>query len=229
MNRTIIEQVMSLLATAYGKPKQRPRMDPLSELVQTILSQNTSDANSRPAFRNLLATFGNLDAVAAASTDDIASVIKSGGMNRIKARYIKDTLGKIKRQRGKLDLSFLNQLPTTEARKWLTSLPGVGMKTANCVLLFSLRKPALPVDTHVLRVAKRLGMVDSRASAEKATVQLEGVVPPAEIYEFHMLLITHGRRTCKAQRPLCAKCVLAAICPSYEVFVGRRYGEEIKS
>ena len=109
---------------------------------------------------------------------------------------------------------------------WLKQLPGVGTKTANCVLLFSLGRPALPVDTHVFRVSKRLGLVDSRASVEQTHRLLESLVPSEDVYQFHLLLIEHGRRVCKAQRPRCHQCVLWEICPSYEIFMGKQNGRE---
>ena len=111
-------------------------------------------------------------------------------------------------------------MPLDEARGWLRGLPGVGAKTANCVLLFAFCRPALPVDTHIFRVAKRLGFVDAKASVEKAHTLLEALVPPEQVYPFHVLMIEHGRRICKAQRPRCTECVLGSFCPSYEGFVG---------
>jgi endonuclease-3 len=106
-----------------------------------------------------------------------------------------------------------------EARDWLRQLPGVGMKTASVVLLFSLRMPALPVDTHVFRVSKRLGLIEFRVTVEKAHRLLEDMVPVRDIYRFHILLIDHGRKTCKAQRPHCRECVLGGLCPSYDKFM----------
>jgi len=132
----------------------------------------------------------------------------------VKAKRIKLILQDIEEQRGNLDLSFLRELPLSEAKSWLRQLPGVGPKTAGCVLLFSLGMPALPVDTHVFRVARRLGLIDSKATPEKAHDVLEALIPAEEIYAFHLYLIEHGRRICKARRPRCHLCVLQQVCPS---------------
>ncbi|MDY6892260.1 MAG: endonuclease III, partial [Chloroflexota bacterium] len=156
-SQSSIDKIIEVLAKEYGTVDWSQHSDPLSELIMTILSQNTSDHNSRRAFAQLLARFGDWQKVAEASVEDIAQAIKLGGLAQVKAPRIKDILQQIVTQRGSLDLMFLQELPLTEAKAWLQSLPGVGPKTASCVLLFSLGKPVLPVDTHVQRVAKRLG------------------------------------------------------------------------
>jgi endonuclease-3 len=212
-----VEQVLKLLSAEYGKRKWRRRQSPIGVLVQTILSQNTSDRNSGRAFERLVASFASWEDMADASVGDISHSIKAGGLEEVKARYIKQALEEIRWRRGGFELDFLRKLPVDEARDWLRQLPGVGMKTASCVLIFSLGMPALPVDTHVLRVAKRLGLIDSKVSAEKAHKLLEGLVPPQDVYQFHVLLIEHGRKTCKAQRPRCKECVLREVCPSREM------------
>ena len=187
-------------------------------LIETILSQNTSDTNSGRAFDSLRSAFPTWEAVSKAPVEHIADSIRVGGLHQIKAKRIKQVLGEIRQKRGRLELDFLDKLPLDEARDWLRQLPGVGDKTANCVLLFAFCKPALPVDTHIFRVSKRLGLIDSRSSVEKAHKILESIVPPGKVYQFHVLMIEHGRRVCKAQRPLCAECVLGDICPSYGMF-----------
>ena len=212
-----VNQIIRLLTSEYGERKWRPRQSPMEVLVQTILSQNTSDRNSGRAFERLVASFDTWQDVADASIGEISNSIKAGGLGEVKARYIKQALGEIQRRLDGFELDFLRELSVDEARDWLRQLPGVGMKTASCVLIFSLGMPALPVDTHVLRVAKRLGLVDSRVSAEKAHKLLEGLVPSQDVYQFHVLLIEHGRKICKAQRPRCKDCVLRELCPSKEV------------
>jgi endonuclease-3 len=212
-----VEQILKLLSAEYGERKWRRQQSPIEVLVQTILSQNTSDRNSGRAFERLVVSFASWEDMANASIGDISRSIKAGGLGEVKARYIKQALEEIRRRRGGFELDFLGKLPVDEARDWLRQLPGVGMKTASCVLIFSLGMPALPVDTHVLRVAKRLRLVGSKVSAEKAHKLLEGLVPPRDVYQFHVLLIEHGRRTCKAQRPRCKECVLQELCPSREV------------
>ena len=213
-----IRQILDLLKEEYGVPEWQPRYDPISVLVQTILSQNTSDTNSRGAFVSLLSSFGSWENVADADIDTIEHAIRHGGLGRVKAVRIEKALKEIERKRGRLELDFLSQLNLSEARDWLEQLPGVGVKTASCVLLFSLGMPALPVDTHILRVVKRLGLISSKTSLKQAHQSLGELVPQQDIYQFHVLMIEHGRRLCRAQRPLCHGCVLKEICPSYAIF-----------
>ena len=217
MGNISVGQVLKFLSVEYGKRQWRPRQSPISVLVQSILSQNTSDRNSGRAFEQLLTSFNGWEDIAGASLDKIADSIKAGGLGEVKARYIKQALEEVRRRRGGLELEFLREMAVDEAREWLKQLPGVGMKTASCVLLFSLGMPALPVDTHVFRVARRLGLVDPRVSVEQAHKLLEGIVPSEDVYQFHVLLIEHGRRICKAQRPRCSECMLRGLCPSRKV------------
>jgi len=186
------------------------------------LSQNTSDTNSHRAFKSLLATFHGWDEVAGAAVSQIARPIRAGGLGEVKASYIKQALQEIKKRRGGFNLEFLSDLPVDEAREWLTALPGVGMKTASCVLLFSFGMPAFPVDTHVYRVAGRLGLVDAKAPVEQVHRLLESEVQPGDVYPFHVLLIEHGRKTCTARRPRCRECVLKGLCPSCQEAVEGR-------
>ena len=157
--------------------------------------------------------------MADASMEQIAGAIRSGGLADVKAKYIKNALTALEKQPTGFDLQFLNKMDVDPARRWLLNLPGVGMKTASCVLLFSLGMPAFPVDTHVFRVAGRLGLIGSKLSVDDAHLAMEKLVVAKNIYRCHVLLIEHGRRTCKAQHPLCSKCVLADVCPSYKLFV----------
>ncbi len=210
---TLLE-ILRRLEARYGHLPDRHTSDPLAELIQTILSQNTSDANSGRAFNQLWRTFGNWEAIARAPVAEVAEAIKSGGLGQVKAPRIQAVLKRIREERGDFSLAFLGDMSLEEARLWLVNLPGVGPKTAACVLLFSLDKPALPVDTHVHRVARRLGLVGDKVSAEKAATLLEAMVPPGDVYRFHIYLIEHGRRLCKAQRPLCPQCPLLDGCPT---------------
>lgn len=208
------ERILRLLRKEYGPRRWKPREDPTSTLVATVLSQNTTDVNSGRAFDSLMNAFGSWEAVAGASPDVIARSIRSGGLEEIKARRIKEMLQKVQREQGGFDLEFLSGLSLAEAKAWLRKLPGVGPKTAACVLLFSLGRPALPVDTHVLRVARRLGLLSPKVNAERAHEILEDLVPEESVYEFHLHMVEHGRKVCKAQRPRCHICVLQEICPS---------------
>jgi len=210
-----IGQMLDLLKEEYGIPEWQPDSGPISVLVQTILSQNTSDTNSRGAFVSLLSSFGRWGNVVDADIGAIEHTIRHGGLGRVKAVRIKQALKEIERKRGRLELDFLSRLNLSEARDWLEQLPGVGIKTASCVLLFSLGMPALPVDTHILRVAKRLGLISSKTSPKQAHQLLGELVPRQDVYQFHILTIEHGRRVCRAQRPLCHHCVLKEICATY--------------
>ena len=207
------EEIMARLAPVYGWPRHKPSGDPLSELILTVLSQNTADTNSGRAFNAMLRRYASWKAVAQAPGDELIDTIRLGGLAPQKGPRIQAILRAVFERSADGDLSFLSSMPLEEARSWLRSLPGVGPKTAACVLLFSLGLPALPVDTHVERVAKRLGLIAEKATAEQAHQLLEAVVAPADYYPFHMLLIKHGRRTCAARRPACGRCPLME-CPA---------------
>jgi endonuclease-3 len=209
-----IEEVIKLLGQEYGPRKWQSGRDPIDVLIGTILSQNTSDANSGRAFAALKASFDSWEAMASAPVEHIARVIQSGGLSQIKAVRIKQVLKQIEKEQGHISLDSLESKPMTEAEDYLTRLPGVGHKTASCVLLFSLGKPSLPVDTHVFRVAKRLRLIDSKVSTEKAHSLLQEQIPPSKVYQFHIHMIEHGRRICHARQPLCNRCILRGICPS---------------
>jgi len=201
------------LVREYGPREiQHRTLDPLSELIYTILSQNTADVNTHRSSENLRRRFPTWEAVRDADVQEVEEAIRIGGLARIKAPRIQAILRQITEERGELSLDFLSDMSVEEARKWLTSLKGVGHKTAACVLLFSLGKPALPVDTHVHRVTRRLGLVPWTTNPEKTGQLLEAMLPPESYYPFHMNIIAHGRRICKAQRPLCDRCVLVDLC-----------------
>ncbi len=181
-----IARVFALLEEVYGRRRVRPGGDPLDGLIGTILSQHTSDVNSARAHRNLRAAFPDWGAVLDAPDEALIAAIRSGGLAGIKARRIKEVLARVAAARGDFDLGFLADLPLDEARAWLTGLPGVGPKTAACTLLFNLGRPALPVDTHVHRVARRLGLIGPRVSAEAAHAILEAQLAPEQVYSFHV-------------------------------------------
>ena len=199
----------------------RPTGDPVTELVLTLLSQNTSDTNSGRAFQQLLARYPDWDAVLASAPAELEETIRPGGLAPTKAGRIRELLEQLRERLGpEWDASLLATLPIGEAKQWLVSLPGVGPKTAACVLLFSLGRDALPVDTHVHRVSQRLGLIGAKVNAVKAHDALEAQLPPARYYDFHVSIIRHGRRVCHARRPRCGECVLRDRCPSAEEFVG---------
>lgn len=207
-------EIIDQLNKEYGIPVWRPHGDATAELVLTLLSQNTSDHNSGRAFANLLATYPNWQAVMLADTQEVVNVIRPGGLAQTKAPRLQALLREILVRCGTFNPSFLRHLPLDEAKAWLRSLPGVGPKTAACVLLFALGRPALPVDTHVFRVAGRLGLLPQKASPEQAHDILEAMLQPEQVFPLHIDLVKHGRRTCFAQRPACSRCVLRDGCPS---------------
>jgi len=222
MTSVEITSVLSQLKKQYGYSEFKPHNDPLTELVLTILSQHTSDKNSRQAFKALKEAFGNWEDLLHADIEEITGIIKSGGLALIKAQRIQQSLRDIKHKRDTLNLDFLSGMTVPEAREWLKQLPGVGDKTANCVLLFALGKPALPVDTHIFRVTKRLELIGQKTTLEEAHRLLEKMVPADNFYEFHVLIIEHGRRVCIAQHPRCPQCILKNICPSGGKFDNNR-------
>lgn len=209
--------VLERLGERYSHPAWAgPRLDPVSELVLTILSQNTADTNSFRAFTALRARYPSWDAALAAPTDELVEVIRPGGLAPTKAPRIQHVLAEVREATGgSWDLAFLGSLPLHEARDWLTALPGIGRKTAAIILLFGYGRPVLPVDTHVHRVATRLGMLPPRTPLERAHDLLEEVLAPEEMYPFHVELIRHGRDTCRAPRPICGLCPLTDACAYY--------------
>jgi endonuclease-3 len=204
------------LEKAYGRRRWRRPRDRrgIDQLVATILSQNTSDANSGEAFRRLRAELPTWDDVRRAPVGRIERAIRTGGLAPTKARRIKRVLQILHQRSGRLSLEWLADAPLEEARAALADLPGVGPKTVGCVLMFGFNRPVLPVDTHVHRVSGRLGLIPAGTGAERAHDLLAGKVPARLVYPFHVLLIEHGRRTCRARRPACAECALSDRCPS---------------
>ena len=202
------------LRERFGPLHWRPHGDPLTELVLTILSQHTNDTNSGRAFASMQRRYPTWDDVLAAEPEALADSIRQGGLANQKAPRIQQVLARVSEDCGDWNLDHLAQMPLNEAKTWLRSLPGVGPKTAACVLMFALGRPALPVDTHVFRVARRLGLIGERVTAEQAHVVLEALVQPEDTYAFHIALIKHGRHTCTARNPNCGDCPLNDFCPS---------------
>lgn len=209
-----IRVILNRLRKRYGDLVPPRADDPLDELVLTVLSQHTSDLNADRAFRSLKETFPTWQEVVDAPAARIADAIRPGGLANTKAPRIQAILGEIREREGGFDLSRLRDMDDAAARSYLTSLPGIGPKTAAVVLSFALGRDALPVDTHVHRVTKRLGMVPPKASAERADRLLHDMVPEGHRTELHVGLITHGRQICKAPTPLCRPCPLKDICPA---------------
>jgi endonuclease-3 len=241
----LLEYVLYGLATKYGHPTWQRVNDPTSELVLTILSQNSADVNAEHAFELLRRTYpGGTDrdagegdhpdakvtrpgwggaglddlappdwtAVEQAPLDELIDAIRPGGLAPQKAPRIQASLSAIRLARGDYSLEFLGEMPAREARDWLTAIPGIGRKTASVVLLFSFGLPLMPVDRHVERVSKRIGLLRANESPDGAHAAFLQLLQPDQMYEAHVNLITHGRQTCHARRPRCAVCPVAARC-----------------
>jgi endonuclease-3 len=209
-----VEACIRILEEQYGVPRAE-MIDPVDLLVMTILSQNTSDTNSLRAFGNLKKEFGDYEQLLAATTETVADSIRAGGLAEIKAKRIKETLLKIKTDEGAIDLGFLGDLGKDAAMQYLLSLPGVGPKTASVVLLFAFGQPFLPVDTHVYRVSRRLGLVAEDISLEKSQTILERIVPVEKYLSIHLNMIRHGRLICRARGPRHEECALRPYCHCY--------------
>lgn len=185
----------------------------------TVLSQATSDINSERAFASLKESFPSWDAVLSAPTRRVADAIRSGGIADVKAARIQSILRDVESREGALDLDRLNELSDGDVDAYLCSLPGVGPKTSACVLVFSMGRPAFPVDTHVLRIVRRLGWVEPRSSAEKTHAVLTPVVPPELRYDLHLAFIRHGREICLARLPHCSDCPVFELCDAGPVLL----------
>jgi endonuclease-3 len=213
-----LRRCIDLLEGVYGLPKRRGS-SPVDLLVQTILSQNTTSANTHRAFENLKKRYPDYQALLDAPDEEVARQIRCGGLANIKTKRIKEALEKIKERGerekggGSIDLDFLKDADPEAARDYLMALPGVGPKTAAVVLLFAFNMPLLPVDTHVSRLSRRLGFVPEEASLEEAERILEAITPREKYCSFHVNLIRHGRAVCSARSPSCSECVLREICP----------------
>ncbi|GAC1393578.1 MAG: endonuclease III [Ktedonobacteraceae bacterium] len=216
-----LTRVYELLIAAYGEPKNVPDYDPLGGLVGTILSQHTSDINSGRAYQQLITTFPTWEEVRDAPTDQVAIAIRSGGLANVKAPRIQDALYMLaERQQEQggtkplADFLYDELMKHTSEEGWsyLRSIPGVGPKTAACVLMFNLNRPVMPVDTHVYRTSLRLGLIGPKVSVEQAHTIFAKIAPSAWVYPLHVNLIRHGRQICHAQRPKCTQCPLYTEC-----------------
>lgn len=208
-------EVHQRLIYYYGFPDWRNPLPPIDELISTILSQNTNDTNRDRAFMALVEQFPTWEQVRDADNQRVIEAIRPAGLANQKGPRIQQILKEITQQRGSLDLDFLNEMSTDEARKWLLQFKGVGPKTAAIVLQFSLDKPAFPVDTHIYRVTGRLGIRPEKMSADEAHEYLAGILPEETYYAAHLNIIRLGREICHARNPKCEECPLNEICDFY--------------
>jgi endonuclease III len=207
-----IAAVQRRLRASQGAFVPKPVLPIIDEIVATVLSQHTSDINSERAFAQLKDRFPSWEEVADAPADQVAGAIRCGGIADQKARRIQQILAAIEEREGRLDLSRLHDLDDASVEAYLRSLPGVGPKTAACVLAFSMGRPAFPVDTHVHRVVIRLGWVPANTTADKVHQIVAPRIPPGIRYDLHVAMIAHGRTVCRAQRPRCEICVVRDLC-----------------
>jgi endonuclease-3 len=207
------------LRKAQGPFEAKAKLDPLDGLILTVLSQNTSDTNRDRAFAGLKKRFPTWNDVWGARAGDLADAIRPGGIANVKAQRIMAILDEIRGREGKLSLKRLERLSDDEVADYLATLPGVGPKTIACVLVFSLGRAAFPIDTHVHRIAGRLGWIDRKLSADKSHQILSPAVPPDIRYDLHVALIEHGRTVCVARNPRCNECVLLDVCPAGAEFL----------
>lgn len=208
-------KVNSMLTRAYGRKSVELDDDPLDTLIETMLSQNTTDINSHRAFRALKLAYPDWKMLKGEKPSRVAKIIRSGGLSAMKAQRILDALDFIERETGGLDLGFMRKMRPDEVDAWLSRIKGVGPKTRSIVMLFALDMPTFPVDTHIHRVAKRLGLIGARTTREKAQLEMARLVPSREFYNFHINIIEHGRTVCKARKPRCEACMLSGLCDFY--------------
>jgi len=211
-NSLLALAVHRLLLDFYGEPTWRNPLPPVDELVSTILSQNTNDINRDRAFESLRRQFPTWQAVRDADPGTVVAAIRTAGLANQKGPRIQQVLQEISSERGSLDLDFLQELPLEEARAWLMKFKGVGPKTAAIVLLFSLGRPAFPVDTHIYRVTGRIGLRPEKMTVEDAHILLEKLFPPEAYYAAHLNIIRLGREICGARKPACPRCPLRGLC-----------------
>lgn len=203
---------LALLKRTFGRPRLGRRHAPLDELILTVLSQHTSDVNRDRAYAALRGRFRGWEDVLKARRADVERAIRAGGLARTKSRVIQEILRRVLEDQGRLDLGMLRTMPLAEARAYLLGLRGVGEKTACCVLLFACGRPAFPVDTHIHRIARRLGWVPAKATPQRTHAILAGLIPKTRYLEAHLNLISLGRQICRARAPRCPACPLRRLC-----------------
>jgi endonuclease-3 len=211
-SRKPFDFIVQNLESTFGVPVPPPKSDALSMLINIVLSQATSDANSERTFRELKNRFPTWEKVLAASEAEIADAIRLGGLANQKARVIKDLLAQIKAARGRLSLKFIEKMPNEAVRDYLLQFRGIGPKTVACTLLFAAHKEVFPLDTHIFRVLRRMGIVPEKITDGKAHKLLDQLVPAGKFYSLHVNLIRLGRQICRPREPLCEQCPLVEYC-----------------
>jgi endonuclease III len=213
-----VRYIIQNLERTYGVPENRRTSSPLDMLVKIILSQATSDTNSDRTFAALKKRFPTWDAALRARTSTLAETIRAGGLANQKAAVIKDLLGQIKEKHGALDLDFLHEFSNEEAVRYLSQFRGIGPKTVACTLLFACRKEVFPLDTHIFRILRRVGLIPQKCTDARAHEIMNRIVPAGKFYSFHVNLVRHGRAICRPRDPLCERCPIVEYCD---------YGQEL--
>jgi endonuclease-3 len=207
-----VRYIIQNLERTYGVPKNERASRPLDMLIKIILSQATSDTNSDRTFAALKKRFPSWDDALRARASTVADTIRAGGLANQKAAVIKDLLGQIKEKHGTLDLDFLHELSNEEAVRYLSQFRGIGPKTVACTLLFACRKEVFPLDTHIFRILRRVGLIPQKCSDARAHEIMNRIVPAGKFYSFHVNLVRHGRRCCRPRDPLCERCPIVEYC-----------------
>jgi endonuclease-3 len=214
-----VRQIIQNLERVYGLPVNERKSDPLEMLIWVILSQATSDVNSHRTFASLRKRFPDWESVLRARETTIAASIMEGGLANQKARVIKNLLKEIKARHGTLDLGFLHKMPVAEAANYLQQFDGVGPKTVACTLLFACRKETFPLDTHIFRILRRIGLIPARGTDAEAHRIMDAIVPKGKFYSFHVNLIRHGRAICRPKEPKCEQCCILDYCEYGQQFI----------
>jgi endonuclease III len=217
-------EVYRRLVEVYGMRDLVPRREPMHELISTMLSHRTTQANEAKAYQQMQDRFGSWEAIRDAPLDQLIEAISPSTFPEAKAPNIQKTIARILDERGEANIDFLRDLPAEEGLAWLRSLPGVGIKTATLVLLFCFAKPVMPVDTHVHRISQRVGLIGTKTTAEAAHGMLLQQLPddPVVLITFHKDMLRHGQQVCTFNSPRCERCVLSSICNYYQT---RKLGE----
>jgi endonuclease-3 len=229
IRKSTLLTVIEILESTYGAPQYTRRFDPMEELVSCILSQHTSDANSFPAFYRLRDKYPTWEGMAKAIQEEIAETIRAAGLANQKAKSILKCLQEIHKKRGEYNIDFLGEMKPIEARNWLSQLPGIGPKTTSIVLCFAFGMDVIPVDTHVYRVAWRLGIIPENTGEAKAHDLLQAKTPKGYSFRLHMDFIQHGRAVCKAPLPHCEQCSITEFCNWYKRKGPERRQKELRS
>lgn len=207
-----IRYIIQNLERTYGEPLNKLASDPLDMLIAIVLSQATSDTNSDRTFTALKKRFPTWDEASRARESTLADTIRAGGLANQKAKVIKSLLRQIKEEHGTLDLNFLHEMSAAEAVAYLKGFRGIGPKTIACTLLFACRKEVFPLDTHIFRILRRVGLIPQKCTDERAHHIMNAIVPQGKFYSFHVNLIRHGRSLCRPREPMCERCPIVEYC-----------------